>query len=379
MIPAAAALLVVLLQLWSAEAQVAVGSGPPPGCPDRCGDVKVPFPFGIRDGCFLAGFGLTCDTTRNPPRLMVGDGTLQVVNISLADYTVHAIDTAGAANVSYGLNNGTGTWGVVAGDGSASPYVVSDMFNELIVTGCNIQVTLVGGSSNIITGCSSYCPINDKWTGSVTSIPATGSSRCSGIGCCEMPIPIGRPSYGVQYKFLEETREVDKVPKAVRIAERGWFSGAVADRLLNESAANTAPGTPVPLVLEWAVASTPVILPGVPQFANTSCPAAGEARKSACLSTNSKCVNVTGNYRTGYVCLCDEGYAGNPYVAGAGGCQDIDECKLAGKCFGDCTNTPGSFLCQCPRGAHGNARIQDGCVKSNLGNYIILLIAIYPI
>jgi hypothetical protein len=118
----------------------------------------------------------------------------------------------------------------------------------------------------------------------VTSIP--GSSGCSGIGCCEMPIPIGRPSYGVQYKFLEETREVDKVPKAVRIAERGWFRGAVADKLLSESAANTAPRTPVPVVLEWAVASAPVILPGVPQFANASCPTAGEARRSACLSTH---------------------------------------------------------------------------------------------
>jgi hypothetical protein len=134
MIPAAVAvasaaeLLVLLLQLWSAEAQVAVGAGPPPGCPDRCGNVQVPFPFGIRDGCFLAGFGLTCDTTRNPPRLMVGDGTLQVVNISLASYTVHAIDTAGAANVSYGLNNGTGTWGHGASSSPATARLTRTWF-----------------------------------------------------------------------------------------------------------------------------------------------------------------------------------------------------------------------------------------------------------
>jgi hypothetical protein len=64
----------------------------------------VPYPFGIRDGCSLPfpGFNLTCDQTRHPPRLLFGDGgTLQVVEISLANSTVRAIDTAGAVNITY--------------------------------------------------------------------------------------------------------------------------------------------------------------------------------------------------------------------------------------------------------------------------------------
>ncbi|XBJ05217.1 hypothetical protein VPH35_024041 [Triticum aestivum] len=36
-----------------------------PGCPEACGRVTVPYPFGFRQGCFHAGFNLTCDHT--PP------------------------------------------------------------------------------------------------------------------------------------------------------------------------------------------------------------------------------------------------------------------------------------------------------------------------
>jgi hypothetical protein len=36
---------------------------------------------------------------------------------------------------------------------------------------------------------------------------------------------------------------------------------------------------------------------------------------------------------------------------------DIDECQHGDKypCFGDCTNTIGSFTCDCPTGTRGNA------------------------
>uniref|UniRef100_A0A0E0M4K5 Protein kinase domain-containing protein n=1 Tax=Oryza punctata TaxID=4537 RepID=A0A0E0M4K5_ORYPU len=394
--PAAAAVLVlVVLELWSAEAQVAVGSGPPAGCPDRCGNVTVPFPFGIRDGCSLEGFGLTCNNATNPPLLMVGNSTLQVVSISPADSTVRALDLAGAVNITQDGNvSGNGTWGGVA---AAGPYVVSEVRNQLVVTGCNIQVTLMGNSGNGITGCSSFCPINDMYTDGVFRSP---DNKCSGIGCCQTPISIGRPSYSVKLTIMDNEYR-GKVPEAIRIAELGWFDG-LADKLLSTTT-STSLLTPVPVVLEWAVASTVlrVVLDAElnKQAANNwSCPTPGEARRSACLSSNSYCRNVTGNYRRGYVCQCQRGYDGNPYVAG--GCQDIneceraeehgcygecintpgafvcrcphgardiDECKLAGKCFGDCTNTPGDYECRCPRGARGDPRIPNGCVKTNLG------------
>nr|CAB3449687.1 unnamed protein product [Digitaria exilis] len=346
MIPA---LLLLALHLCSdtAAQQVGVGSGPPASCATSCGNVSVPYPFGIdaAAGCHLPGFALTCDRTRSPPRLLLpgADGTFQVVGISLADATVSVLNTAGAVNLTYdGGVNGNGTWGGSGSGNSSSPYVVSERRNRLVVTGCNIQVTLVGdvASGNIITGCSSFCSITDSWTGAVLTTTGQEDSACSGIGCCETPIPIARPTYGVQYRNLDESHELDgEVPTAVRIAERGWFDGVVAARMLNKSLSDATARTAVPVVLEWAVASTPVVVPGVaPDSGNSSCPV--DAAKSACRSSHSSCHNVTGNYRSGYVCRCWEGYAGNPYLAG--GCQDIDECAMPGKCFGACVNTAGA-------------------------------------
>ncbi|KAL5206071.1 hypothetical protein ABZP36_034280 [Zizania latifolia] len=371
----AAALLV--LQLWLADAQV-WDAGLPAGCPasERCGNVSVPYPFGIRAGCYLPGFGLTCDTTRNPPRLRLGNGTLQVVEISLANFTVRVLDFAGAVNISYGERptippSGNGTWASLgAGDGTG-PYVVSDKRNQLVVTGCNVQATLTGDNGNVITGCSSFCPVSEAFT-PIVSIPA---KTCSGTSCCETPMVIGRPSYLVRFNSLDPNQEMDnKLPMAVRIAELGWFEQHATELLDNSTTAmNTSPRTPVPVVLEWALASTlMVVLQGVAgrpagNDGPWSCPT--DAARSACRSSNSFCFNVTSNYRSGHVCQCNRGYNGNPYVPG--GCQDIDECALPGTaCFGECKNTQGGFLCQCPRGARGNSSIPGGCVKTNLGNQI---------
>jgi hypothetical protein len=322
-------------------------------------NVSVPYPFGIGEGCHLPGFNLTCDRTR---RLLVGGGALQVVEISLVNSTVRVVDSAGQVNLTFdGAVDGNGTWG--GAGAAAGPYVVSERHNQFVVTGCNVQATLVGdgGGLNVISGCSSFCSINDMWTGVVTSSPGDGGdAACSGIGCCETPIPIGRPSYGVLFKYLDSSHEHDdKLPIAVRIAERGWFDAT----LLNDSAGYSPSRRPaVPVVLEFAVDSNPVVLPGV---ATSGCPE--DEATSACRRSYSSCRNVTGNYRSGYVCQCQDGYQGHPYLAG--GCKDVDECALPGMCAGECSNTVGGYLCRCPRGSRGDPRIKNGCVKSSLGEH----------
>jgi len=45
-----------------------------PGCPDKCGNISIPFPFGMKPGCFLDGFQVTCDHSFQPPRAFLDDG-----------------------------------------------------------------------------------------------------------------------------------------------------------------------------------------------------------------------------------------------------------------------------------------------------------------
>jgi hypothetical protein len=53
-----------LILSQAAAAEIAL-----PGCPDKCGDVSLPYPFGMgKAGCFLPGFEVTCNTAVQPAR-----------------------------------------------------------------------------------------------------------------------------------------------------------------------------------------------------------------------------------------------------------------------------------------------------------------------
>uniref|UniRef100_A0A8R7RCI6 Protein kinase domain-containing protein n=2 Tax=Triticum urartu TaxID=4572 RepID=A0A8R7RCI6_TRIUA len=161
---------------------------------------------------------------------------------------------------------------------------------------------------------------------------------------------------------MDPAQEMDSLLREalVRVAETDWFGTSAAR-------ANSSRGAAMPLVLEWVVDSKRLRqAEDPPGWAATGCP--NDAGTSECRSSHSSCSNVTNNYRTGYVCRCKDGYQGNPYLAGAGGCQDVDECAQPDKfmCSGVCTNTPGGYHCVCPPRSRGNPRIRDGCVKSSL-------------
>ncbi|XP_047047688.1 wall-associated receptor kinase 2-like [Lolium rigidum] len=365
----AAALMALLLQLSFLAAAAAQVNGSTASCPSSCGNVSVPYPFGIGPDpvCYLPGFNLTCDRTRGQERLLIGGSgaTLEVMEISLANSTVRVMDTAGAVTITNqatapGTVDAKGAWSGLGAGALEGPFVVSPTRNRFLVTGCNVQGTLLGEGGNLIVGCSSFCAITDNFGRATTRSPENVAA-CAGDGCCETPIPIGRPSYAVGLTPLDKEQEMDQVvPIEVRVAEAGWFEGASA-ALLNYSSRATSRRMAIPVVLEWAVKSVPLV------FMATTTPGCPEdAATSLCRSSLSSCSNVSGNYRSGYVCRCQVGYQGNPYIIN--GCQDVDECALPDTCSGgECRNTPGNYTCHCPRGSRGNPHIKDGCVKTSLG------------
>ncbi|PAN47435.1 hypothetical protein PAHAL_9G290800 [Panicum hallii] len=100
--------------------------------------------------------------------------------------------------------------------------------------------------------------------------------------------------------------------------------------------------------MDWEVGSH-VLRPQAARPQDATCPR--HLDSAACHSSHSTCRATTGpnkykrhslEHTTGYVCMCDQGYLGNPYLAQ--GYQDINECKISNKCFGNCTNLPGLII-----------------------------------
>ena len=84
--------MMMLPSLGGAAAPAAAAKGTGEGAPGRsndctrsCGNISIPYPFGIETGCYHAtGFNLTC----NHSKLFLGDGTVQVLHISVENSTV---------------------------------------------------------------------------------------------------------------------------------------------------------------------------------------------------------------------------------------------------------------------------------------------------
>nr|CAB3480808.1 unnamed protein product [Digitaria exilis] len=294
-----------------------------PGCPTSCGDVSVPYPFGIAPGCSLAGFGLTCDTTHTPPLLLVSNSTLQVTGVSLDNSTVRVLGPA--VNFSQMLRNGTAWttisyWGGLPwGLGFDGPYVSSEARNEFIVWGCNIFAELRLGSAQLITSCGSVCdgPGPGNYADNECALRYNGSrhcGRCYGVSCCQMPVPIGSTFYFVRLTSMLDSEE----DFAAVIAEEGWLDRGVAAEAARSSGEMKAT---VPVVLAWAIAGSSA-QPAVNETRDGDATCPTDLDSTGCHSSYSSCTNELSNNdrrRRSYTCKCWHGYQGNPYLPD--GCQ----------------------------------------------------------
>ncbi|CAL5029619.1 unnamed protein product [Urochloa decumbens] len=178
-----------------------------PGCPESCGEIGVPYPFGIGHGCFYEGFNLTCD---NNEKLFLGDG-VEVLNISLPHGTVH-VRSKILLSDSPGFN---GSWSGLAATG---PFMVSSRGNWFVAFGCNIVAEIIPyGSAGYGSTCAAKCVDVQQ--------NSTGPS-CSAIGSCQTTIGWGVHSYDIQVRQLMNGRKPSGIRphKAAFIVDNDCFT-----------------------------------------------------------------------------------------------------------------------------------------------------------
>jgi hypothetical protein len=152
-----------------------------PGCPTKCGNVQIPYPFGLSDECSWKGqFTITCNHSFSPPRPFAGN--LEVIDISLEKGEVRVFSPV--AYVCYNSSNTTTENGVVGWtlNFTGGPGLISSTRNEFVAIGC-CTVALIEGKEDgsFFTGCISTCvSLHDA---------AEDGAECTGLGCCQTHIP----------------------------------------------------------------------------------------------------------------------------------------------------------------------------------------------
>uniref|UniRef100_A0A2C9WEQ1 Wall-associated receptor kinase galacturonan-binding domain-containing protein n=1 Tax=Manihot esculenta TaxID=3983 RepID=A0A2C9WEQ1_MANES len=149
----------VLLAVAPETAQLAK-----PNCPDHCGNVSIPYPFGLQSDCSLnKDFLITCNTTDSTPHKHKygwrtankepGIRTLLLVR-RYKEWTTYWL--------------------------RLSKFRVSSR-NKFTVVGCDSYAYLLGSRAGLSysAGCMSTCD----------SIKSVYTKSCTGSGCCQIEIP----------------------------------------------------------------------------------------------------------------------------------------------------------------------------------------------
>ncbi|CAI9271805.1 unnamed protein product [Lactuca saligna] len=187
------------------------------GCSRRCGNVWIPFPFGIGRNCSLNKW-YTVDCNSSTPYL----SALNHLEILRVDMYQQTVTVNGSMNIDHCKNPVQNSNLVLSG----SPYRFSRLNNIFVVEGCGNGVIMHNGS--IVSGCSTTCQgdtVSDR-------------KKCFGIGCCQSTIPYDLESFTLNLTGLERRSGNQSCVSAMVVDSETYSSGIFY-------------GQNVPISLKW--------------------------------------------------------------------------------------------------------------------------------
>ncbi|CAL4941314.1 unnamed protein product [Urochloa decumbens] len=311
----------------------ALAAAAEPECLTKCGNVDIPYPFGIGARCSRGkGFEIACvDNGSTAVLPSVSKQRIPVMNLSVAPPAVKVM-----LPVAYRCYNSTGaTISLFEGQvdvNSHGVYRISDARNRFVVLGCNSEAFTQNSPRkgrgrydyySYYAGCVTYC-LDSR---------SAQDGRCASVGCCQVDIPPGLTDNVVSFQDWPHNDMEWSPCDYAFLVEKGHYTFRVSDLHMDGSRSS------MPVWLDWAIRDN----------GSLSCAAAKNRTGYACISAHSECVDSVNG--SGYFCRCKKGFEGNPYQA-KNGCTNINECIRPKDypCYGICKDTEGSYICKCRPG-----------------------------
>lgn len=277
-------LMVLLLMMMLSKATISVDEvAALPHCPNKCGNVTIPYPFGTKKNCYLnKKFYVDCN------KLQIWKTTFKVQGIS-NDGHIRLPVAYRCYNERHEITN---TSDALI---NLSRFPISNERNVLTAVGCDARADIKTLSSqDYITGCSSMTNCNNLHNGA-----------CLGMGCSQAMIP-----YRLYNFRIHTNSNTVKVGNWVFnnctygcVVEKGPFNFTIRDF-------GTMRKRTYPVVLEWWVGD------------NISCEKAKMSNGYFC-QENSVCTDMLHESKKTHL-----GYKGNAYLPN--GCKG---CKLRSICL----------------------------------------------
>ncbi|KAE9594852.1 hypothetical protein Lal_00013263 [Lupinus albus] len=276
-------IIFIILPLYSLAADFIIAQ---PGCDSACGHVSIPYPFGMKDpNCYVdKWFEIECryDSTYNSgytPYLK--SLNLEVSTLGFNEYIISIWNP-----IFYSNCDGKSNKPVI--DLKGSPFRYSQEMNTFMAYGCS-KLAFMQSDGSTIGGCVSICD---------------GSSQtfnnCNGISCCQTSLPLHLSEYNVTLSDLNNISMSDDCNYAF-IAYRNAYQYDQNEFNINGL---------VRAVLEWEIVNDVMSNKSNQLYLNVN-----HSSNSHCYT--SSITSSSQNKTSGWICKCNDGFYGNPYIYGS--------------------------------------------------------------
>ncbi|KAJ0575922.1 putative wall-associated receptor kinase [Helianthus annuus] len=153
-----------------------------PGCNHMCGNIRIPYPFGIGASCSInPWYIIDCNFSKPHLRAL---NHLEVLGVNLKSQILNV----SMQKISYCQNTGE----IRGLDLRSSPFWFSELHNKFVFEGCGTAAMHMDNGS-VLTACSMTC----------RNVTHSDRNTCFGSGCCQTPIPNSLKSFSINITNLD--------------------------------------------------------------------------------------------------------------------------------------------------------------------------------